>query len=429
MKSKVSQCVKSGALVTNAAKFYELAATSLSKPASIEGKCLHFTRQFFLVNASQVKRRRADRTAKTLPGTRKLHCVAGLKPGVLRVRRLTCYCHSCMTGVGTSESCDSPHLPWETVYLSREDGRPWPKHILDVDDDENTIMGEQVDMESLNQMLSDIILPAPDLTLINEVSYTFVFSETGEIEVVTQPSGTFQAENGNQTAEMEGQPKKKESQPKNAVQTAEMEGQPEKESQPKNAVQTAEMEGQPETESQPKNAVQTAEMEGQPKNAVQTVEMEGQPKKKESQPKNAVQTVEMEGQPEKESQPKNAVQTVEMEGQPKNAVQTAEMEGQPKKKESQPKNAVQMVEMEGQPEKESQPKNAVQTAEMEGQPKKKESQPKNAVQMVEMEGQPEKESQPKNAVQTAEIEGQPGKKESQPKNADETMEMEAKTAR
>ena len=117
VKSAVTRAVTAEeVIVTDAESFFEFCNNRLTKgfdgPADT---CHHFKRKFILVKKGEINRNRRSREVKTVKGTRMLHCVRSVKGGVVKTRRLSCYCRGCIS------SCDCFHQdyvdPWNLKML------------------------------------------------------------------------------------------------------------------------------------------------------------------------------------------------------------------------------------------------------------------------------------------------------------------------
>ena len=99
LKSKATRSVKNKvATISNAKMFYDLVHAALEKKGqSDDGACFHKRRTFLYVDRATISHDRPDRDAKTVPGTRALHSVIGVKRGAIRTRRLSCFCTECIS--------------------------------------------------------------------------------------------------------------------------------------------------------------------------------------------------------------------------------------------------------------------------------------------------------------------------------------------
>ena len=103
--------VRGKAVINNAASMYEHATSHLTRDGTIDDVCNHSRRKFFLVES--IERDRPERVIKTsVKGTRKMHAIRMISPGVIDTRNLFCTCESCLSGSGGS--CSNPdHVqPW-----------------------------------------------------------------------------------------------------------------------------------------------------------------------------------------------------------------------------------------------------------------------------------------------------------------------------
>ena len=82
--------IRGDAIITDAKTMYNYLKTKLTRKTKIQNFCNHSRREFFLV---EVNRDRPDRAIKSsIKGTRKLHSVRGITPGVIQTRSLGCVC-------------------------------------------------------------------------------------------------------------------------------------------------------------------------------------------------------------------------------------------------------------------------------------------------------------------------------------------------
>ena len=87
--------IRGEAIINDAQTMYNYLKTKLTRTAKVENICNHSRREFFLV---EINRDRPDRTIKTsVKGTRKVHCIRGVMPGVVETRNLGCVCSYCLS--------------------------------------------------------------------------------------------------------------------------------------------------------------------------------------------------------------------------------------------------------------------------------------------------------------------------------------------
>ena len=112
-----------GWIITDAKTMYNYLKTKLTRKTKIQNFCNHSRREFFLV---EVNRDRPDRAIKSsIKGTRKLHSVRGITPGVIQTRSLGCVCSYCITGEG-GECSSLPYVgAWNTqeLCMQKDEGR------------------------------------------------------------------------------------------------------------------------------------------------------------------------------------------------------------------------------------------------------------------------------------------------------------------
>ncbi|XP_052214888.1 uncharacterized protein LOC127833585 [Dreissena polymorpha] len=116
--------IRGEAVITDATTMYNHLKMKLTRIAKIQNVCNHSRREFFLVD---IKRDRPDRTVKApLKGTRKVHSIRGISPGVVHTRTLGCACSYCITGEG--DVCNNMEYvgEWseETLRIPGQRGRP-----------------------------------------------------------------------------------------------------------------------------------------------------------------------------------------------------------------------------------------------------------------------------------------------------------------
>ena len=102
--------------VRNAQDMYTHCCKVLSASAEA-GNCCHKVQQFFLIEKHQLERKVNSSMLTTVPGSRKMHHLRALAPGVLATRQLSCFCSSCM--LDQYQSClAADHVDeWEIVKL------------------------------------------------------------------------------------------------------------------------------------------------------------------------------------------------------------------------------------------------------------------------------------------------------------------------
>ena len=117
VKGKASKAIKAdSAVISTAKEMYEYCQSALTlKPEEDVCPENHFLRTFFWVGEDDIIRERGERNVKTLPGTRKFHCVRSNSDGGIQARHLTCYCDACITGTGQCSSQEAGD--WTTFYF------------------------------------------------------------------------------------------------------------------------------------------------------------------------------------------------------------------------------------------------------------------------------------------------------------------------
>ena len=123
VKSAVRRSVMSrNVTVNNAEDMYNFCQLKLTKDSCDEQRCT-----FFLVKRGDIKRdRELSQVRSALVGTRLLHSVKCISPGVLDTRLLSCFCQSCTSDSSAPCSNEAYVLPWQrrpliwsTTYLCR----------------------------------------------------------------------------------------------------------------------------------------------------------------------------------------------------------------------------------------------------------------------------------------------------------------------
>ena len=105
------------AAITNAREMYAYCKESLTKNGSDDASdCTHFKRTIEFIPRENINRAR-KRDGKTLKGTRHLHSVKTIRPGVVAYRNLSCFCNSCVSGFG--DCANKVHVdPWKTACVT-----------------------------------------------------------------------------------------------------------------------------------------------------------------------------------------------------------------------------------------------------------------------------------------------------------------------
>lgn len=114
VKSAVRRAVISWrAIVNSAEKMYEHCHSNLTK-----NDC-NGQRSFFLVNIGEIQRKRpASQVTAALAGTRLLHSVRCVSPGVIDTRLLSCFCEDHMSDTVPQQCYNMAYiLPWQRRSL------------------------------------------------------------------------------------------------------------------------------------------------------------------------------------------------------------------------------------------------------------------------------------------------------------------------
>ncbi|XP_070549241.1 uncharacterized protein [Ptychodera flava] len=120
VKAAVRQAVVSRqAVVTNANEMFQYCHRYLTRD---DGECTKYRRRFFFIPRGSIERNRPTRVVKKfVKGTQQLHGVRCVRPGVIDVRKLSCFCISCATEDG-SNCLNTAHVDsWKTVQMHVND--------------------------------------------------------------------------------------------------------------------------------------------------------------------------------------------------------------------------------------------------------------------------------------------------------------------
>jgi hypothetical protein len=115
VKTKVRNAVKSGEVVVNtAAEMFHYCQEKLPLDS-----CDRQRRSFLFVKLGDVTRDRDDRVVKSaLQGTRSLHAVRSVEPGVIDTRTLGCFCPGCLTDDSMATCLNAVYVvPWQRRSL------------------------------------------------------------------------------------------------------------------------------------------------------------------------------------------------------------------------------------------------------------------------------------------------------------------------
>ncbi|XP_033638655.1 uncharacterized protein LOC117299279 [Asterias rubens] len=118
IKRQASDAVMSGsAVIGTASDLYKFVRNNATHPDDPD-KCQHFQRSAFWI--SDISRNRNRQVTKTVAGTRQFHSVLSVRPKVIAVRRLSCFCHACIEEKG-AKCCNSSYVQ-RYVHTSLEAG-------------------------------------------------------------------------------------------------------------------------------------------------------------------------------------------------------------------------------------------------------------------------------------------------------------------
>jgi hypothetical protein len=126
VKSAVRRAVISRRVTVNTAE----EMFNYCKEQLTRNSCKGQKRTFFYVQHDEIVRNRPESEVKAaLAGTRLLHSVKGISPGVLDTRLLSCFCDGCLSDT----ECSNPTyvLPWQRRVLQLTHGVPEePENVL-----------------------------------------------------------------------------------------------------------------------------------------------------------------------------------------------------------------------------------------------------------------------------------------------------------
>ncbi|KAJ8043450.1 Reticulocyte-binding protein 2-like a [Holothuria leucospilota] len=121
VKRQASLAVKSGTqYIPNAKALYEYCKDHLTR--GNKDDCSQFKRDIFWVASGMIDRSRPKPT-RSVQGTRKIHSVKSISPGLILKRDLSCFCQSCIDDNAQSE-CENKAFVggWEQVALTVDQG-------------------------------------------------------------------------------------------------------------------------------------------------------------------------------------------------------------------------------------------------------------------------------------------------------------------
>ena len=119
VKSSLNRAVRARqAVISCAEDAFKFCTEKMSKDDN--GTCNHKRMTFFLVN--KISRETTGHVSlKTVPGTRTVHSVKGVSPGIVRVRNLTCLCSACLSGNTECTGKEKAYVDtWKTVTLEKQ---------------------------------------------------------------------------------------------------------------------------------------------------------------------------------------------------------------------------------------------------------------------------------------------------------------------
>ena len=123
------------AIIQTAADMYEHLKDHMTISNNYEdGTCNHNPREFFLIEEIQREAIRNERIPnKGLVGTRAVHSVKGIRPGVIEYRALSCFCGPCRGGAYAE--CINEHIVggWKTWHMPLPLKSDEPASVIQVD--------------------------------------------------------------------------------------------------------------------------------------------------------------------------------------------------------------------------------------------------------------------------------------------------------
>ena len=81
-------------VIRNAKEMYEFVLRNTTTPRVEDekvDKCYHFRRNAFWIDGNTISRERGRRALKAVDGTRRIHSMVSVKPGVVETRSLSCF--------------------------------------------------------------------------------------------------------------------------------------------------------------------------------------------------------------------------------------------------------------------------------------------------------------------------------------------------
>ena len=163
LKKTITMAVASGQVhVGTPMEFYTACKERLSIPKD-KGH-VHTKRRFVYIEKNDINRVRPDRSqVQSVKGTRKTHCVIGIKPYTIRVQERSCFGKACQDD---SSSCPNKDItgPWTTVTIKK--APPPTKEIVSVALPLDTDDPQAPDNDT--EETSASLIPPPDLNQLEK---------------------------------------------------------------------------------------------------------------------------------------------------------------------------------------------------------------------------------------------------------------------
>lgn len=98
---------------------FEFCSNKLQLPVSSEERCCHTKRPFVLVKTEDLQKTMAVVDLKTLPGTRRIHCLRSLDDCILATRTFSCFCVAFLRSVVGECQYKMYVDNWEIVKMAK----------------------------------------------------------------------------------------------------------------------------------------------------------------------------------------------------------------------------------------------------------------------------------------------------------------------
>jgi hypothetical protein len=136
-------------VVNEAVAMYNFCSKNL-----VRESCAKQRRSFFFVKKGDINRDRPEREVKTaLSGTRVLHAVRTVEPGVLDTRLLGCFCEGCVSPTQQSHCSNATYvMPWQKRVLKMMKEPPTKCIVPEVTQGNNTTSNIADDQVTINDL-------------------------------------------------------------------------------------------------------------------------------------------------------------------------------------------------------------------------------------------------------------------------------------